>query len=1178
MDSKAGAKVNCKACGTSFVAADSTQSSAATVVPPTSERLAAARSMLPQIGRFQTTTPLGAGAFGAVYRAYDPLLEREVALKVPHPELVDNPRAVERFLRESKAAAQLRHPHIVPVYDAGQQGGQYFIASAFIEGATLATLSKDGGLGFRRAAQIVRDLAEALAYAHGRGIVHRDVKPANVMVDSNGDALLMDFGLARVDRTSEQLTKDGAILGTPLYMAPEQAKGDSSAVGAKSDQYSLGVTLYELLCGQTPFAGSAKHILYNVAYEEPPSPRTVNPSIPFDLEAICAKATAKALDRRYRDCREFADDLSRWLNGELTRARQLRPLERLWRWTNRHKAVAGLTAAVVLLMVLITIGSVVSASRLALEQHNTNHALNQARQETVRAETETRRAEELAQRAEGESTRAQTEKQRADKEAQEALSALAIAQQKTQEAKDSLKVANDQTAIAQQKTRELEQQFYIDGIGLAYREWQHAHLDEAKRILDLLPAHLRGWEWGYCKRLCHSELLTLGGHNTPLHVVAYSPKGDMIAAASAADGILLLWDLTSPERTQRVLLPPKPPNGIHAIAFSPDGLRVAAARQLRFANERGTPNGVIHVIETLSGKELHTIPSGTVATVCFSKDGKYIASLSDGADVAQGAVSHSLWDSSTGASVSPQPVVLSVTGSCAFSPGCAISPNGRWIATAASVGRNDVIVYDAVSGRETRRFTTPTERPLNPKLSILRRDEHRQLSRTMTVAFAPDSTRLATGNYDGTITIWDVAKGVRLLGLQGSPETSSSLAFSPDGEWIASGQGDAMTLWDTSTGRELLTLRAHDGLAEVRFSVDGARLASAGYDGTVKVWDSTARPEFLVLRKDHYHVRSVSFSPDGNRVLVGGLGDADVKSGLAVWDLTTGKESLRVEKAYLAQSPVYSPDGRWIASVKEDIITLVNSSNANNVRSILRYDPVHFRGRGRPGRPGTFDTLAFSHDGQLVAAATADDTVKLWKVNTGEEVQSVHWPDSTITCAAFSPGGERLAAGSKDSALKLWDTKSGKEIVSINLDTGVVTSIFYSGDGKCIAVSGKSGLVTVCDAASGVVRCRTQRKVSGWNVTEWRMALSPDGKRAATLSSADGLTWLTIWDAMTGQELFGFEPFPGGIGRDVTFSHDGGKLAIAAGSSLYVLDGTWPKSSLQAIGDEATQRHRERTN
>ena len=319
----------CKHCGWEFVLC----TSSGETHPPDGQlrtgrglSSAPAREAPQRLGRFEIVSRLGSGAFGTVYRAYDPLLDREVALKVPRAAAMDKPEVRARFLREPKAAAQLRHPHIVPVYDAGTDGEYYYIASAYIEGNTLKELIDQERLDFRRAAQIVRDLAEALDYAHRMGVVHRDVKPANVMIDTEGDALLMDFGLARLESSDEKLTRLDSVLGTPAYMAPEQADSSFGEVGPASDQYSLGVILYELLCGETPFSGPSTVVILNVVSRAPDPPGSKDAGVPSDLETICLKATAKDPKQRYADCGALAEDLRRWLEGQPIQARRPGPV------------------------------------------------------------------------------------------------------------------------------------------------------------------------------------------------------------------------------------------------------------------------------------------------------------------------------------------------------------------------------------------------------------------------------------------------------------------------------------------------------------------------------------------------------------------------------------------------------------------------------------------------------------------------------------------------------------------------------------------------------------------------------------------------------------------------------------------------------------------------------------
>jgi tRNA A-37 threonylcarbamoyl transferase component Bud32 len=276
------------------------------------------------LGRFRIVEMLGEGQHAIVYRAYDPVLERDIALKVPRQGVIKSAKGLERFLGEAKALARLRHPQIVPVYEAGCVGDRHYMAMAVIEGCSLAQRITECPFEVHRGVELVAELAEALAYAHSHGVVHRDVKPANIRIDAQGIVYLMDFGIAYRPDSGEIPLPPGVILGTPAYVAPEQAQGGQTDVLPASDQYSLGAVLYELLSGQPPFCGPPSYVIFHAIHHEPTPLHTIAPRVPRALSAICLKALAKRPEHRYASCADLAKDLRCWLRGETPSARRRR--------------------------------------------------------------------------------------------------------------------------------------------------------------------------------------------------------------------------------------------------------------------------------------------------------------------------------------------------------------------------------------------------------------------------------------------------------------------------------------------------------------------------------------------------------------------------------------------------------------------------------------------------------------------------------------------------------------------------------------------------------------------------------------------------------------------------------------------------------------------------------------
>src|SRR6516165_8051170 len=348
-----------------------------------------------RLGKLTLMDRVGAGSFGEVWKAHDTELNRLVAVKIPHAGYLSDGKDHDRFLSEARSAAVLRHPGIVPVHEVGHDQGLSYLVCDFIEGLTLTDLLKARRLTFTETAELIAQVAEALDYAHSMGVVHRDVKPSNIILECPGAdpaappgrPMLMDFGLALRSDSEITLTLEGQVLGTPAYMSPELAAGHGHQVDGRSDVYSVGVVLYQLLAGELPFRGNSRMLRDQILYREPLPPRQLNDQVPNDLQTITLKCLAKEASRRYQTAGELAADLRRWLAGEPIHARPVGRAERLWRWCRRNPLPAVLAATVASLLVVAAVGASVAAIWLGRAARDADEARKK--------EEAARRAEEL---------------------------------------------------------------------------------------------------------------------------------------------------------------------------------------------------------------------------------------------------------------------------------------------------------------------------------------------------------------------------------------------------------------------------------------------------------------------------------------------------------------------------------------------------------------------------------------------------------------------------------------------------------------------------------------------------------------------------------------------------------------------------------------------------------------
>jgi WD40 repeat protein/serine/threonine protein kinase len=1077
---------------------------------------------LPVVAGYEILGELGRGGMGVVYKARHLALNRLVALKMILAGAHAGVKDLDRFRQEAEAVARLHHPNIVQIHDIGEAGGRPYFALEYAEQGSLVQRLRGNPQPLHPTVRLIETLARAVHYAHQHGIIHRDLKPANILLQKrdtthspsdestetnhtlrpsescdswmNAFPKITDFGLAkRLDERKTQ-SASGEVLGTPSYMAPEQADARSRQLGPATDVYALGTILYEMLTGHPPFKGATTlDTVLLVLHEEPVRPSRLRPRLPHDLETICLKCLQKEPARRYATASALADDLRCFRRGAPIAARPVGLLERGWKSARRRPLSAALAAGIVL-VTLLGFAGITWQWRVALSE----------KQEKEVQRQQVRTALYYSQIAQSQLQWRVNDLPAALRSLDECMPRPGQRDHRGWEwyylhtlyRSELLGLSHDRPgaegAVAFRPDGGMIASVvgYRSGEGGELRLWKAAsgetiheqrlrgpmhrlafRADGKRLVLGGTDGSVMIWDTRSARTILEHTI-----HNTRIAGLAFSPNGKTIASAALAPpdtlelkrGEVKLWDAESAalEHTLRT----SDGQGFHSVAFHPAFALLAT----------GGEDSMVRLWSTTTGKEVHVLKGhkSAVHGVVFSPDGKLLVSAGSNGTL-------KIWELDTAAGVDrvTAKVIQSVTGRTGAILSVAFGPDGRYLAYAGT--DKTVRVWDVESGMGLITFRGHT-------------------AVVESVQFSPDGQRLVSCSpARAEVRVWDLTRHPEYATLASTGTDVESVAFQDDGQYLVSvTRAGKLQVWDAASGmlsaeHELAISTEFVEPAGVlsAFAPGGRRLAArCREDGSlVRIWDTSDGKPLVACPGHTLPVYCLRFSADGRRLATCACDRKPVGGSheIKVWDAADGALLASHSGQGRVFTLAFSPDGRWLAIGGDNGVTVFDGSAERVI--------VHL-----PARSGYATALSFSPDGRRLASAEGDESqVFLWDCddwNASESPRPLHrlTAPGLICDLAFSPDGKRLAGGSRD-AIKMWDTQTGVEVLTLRgasqryRDPPFNARVVFHPDGTRLVGTNWNETISLWDApmesdeVGRIEQQRFRRQAAGERAPSWHL-------------------------------------------------------------------------------------------